>query len=198
MDPKNKTRKIGTQKKPEKKPLIDPRYKSMIYTIIVLVIIALFFIINNTRKEPEQGPYPPDYKHTSELISPSGTKLNLADYKGKVVLLDFWATWCAPCRKGIPDLIELKKQFKGQDFEIVGISVDDEKTKDQVVPFIKQMGINYPVAYYDAAILSNFGNIESIPTAFIIDKSGKVISSYVGLTDKSVYIDQIKKLLGQS
>lgn len=196
---KPKERKIGT-KQPEKKPLIDPKYKNLIYTVVILVVIAVFFIVNNSRKEPEQGPYPPNYKGVSEnieLTSTEGNKIKLSDYRGKAVILDFWATWCPPCRKGIPDLISLKNDFKGKNVEIIGISMDQE-TKPDVVPFIKQYGINYPVVYYDPTVLSSFGNIESIPTTYIIDKDGKIISSYVGLTDKANLKKDVKKALGES
>ncbi|HEX2867297.1 MAG TPA: TlpA disulfide reductase family protein [Ignavibacteriales bacterium] len=197
---KPKERKIGN-KQQAKKPLIDPKYKNLVFTGILVLVIAIFFIVNNSRNEPSEGPYPPNYKGAavnSELTTTSGQKIKLSDYKGKVVLLDFWATWCPPCRKGIPDLIALKNEFKGKDFEIIGISVDQENTVNDVVPFIQQYGINYPVVYYDPMALSSFGAIESIPSSFVLDKTGKVVSSYVGLTEKSNFEKDIKKALGES
>ncbi|MGE5353378.1 MAG: TlpA disulfide reductase family protein [Acidobacteriota bacterium] len=197
---KPKERKIGN-KQPVKKPLIDPKYKNLIFTGVLIVIIAIFFVVNNSKNEPAQGPYPPNYKGAgaaSELTTTSGQKIKLSDYKGKVVLLDFWATWCPPCRKGIPDLVSLKNEFKGKDFEIIGISVDQENTINDVIPFMQQYGINYPVVYYDPSALASFGTVESIPTSFILDKTGKVVSSYVGLTEKSNFEKDIKKALGES
>ncbi|MGE5432624.1 MAG: redoxin domain-containing protein [Syntrophomonadaceae bacterium] len=198
---KPKERKIGTKQQAVKKSLIDPKYKNLIFTGILIAVIAIFFIVNNSRNEPAQGPYPPNYKGASanaELTSTTGMKIKLSDYKGKVVLLDFWATWCPPCRKGIPDLISLKNEFKGKDFEIIGISVDQENTLNDVIPFIQQYGINYPVVYYDPSALASFGSVESIPTSFVLDKTGKVVSSYVGLTEKSNFEKDIKKALGES
>lgn len=205
---KPRERKIGT-KQSEKKPLIDPRYKSFIYTIGFIVIIAIFFIVNNTRSEPEQGPYPPDYNMTEaasdpfqgktaadfSLRTPDGKQLKLSDLKGKVVLLDFWATWCPPCRKGIPDLVELKKKYGSKGFEVVGISLDRDNTIADVVPFMKNYKINYPVVYGDAAVIGNYGNISSIPTSFLIDRSGKIVSSHEGLMQKTVYEQEIEKVL---
>lgn len=204
-------RKIGT-KTTEKKPLIDPRYKNLITTVAVMVVIAVFFIINNSQSEPAQGPYPPDHNPQSglaqagnkrsapefSLLSTTGKKVSLSDFKGKVVIVDFWATWCPPCRKGIPDLVSLKKQYQDKGVEIIGISLDQEQTKDDVVPFIKNYGINYPVLYYNMKVISDYGNIQSIPTSFVIDKEGKIISSYVGLVDRSVYEADIKKALAGS
>ena len=122
--------------------------------------------------------------------------IKLSDHKGKIVIVDFWATWCPPCRRGIPDLIDIQKEYKN-DVVIIGISLDTQ-TKPDVVPFIKEFGINYPVAYATMEVVQNYGNIESIPTSFIIDQSGKIVDMHIGLVDKSVYVDKITKLLKKS
>jgi cytochrome c biogenesis protein CcmG/thiol:disulfide interchange protein DsbE len=121
-----------------------------------------------------------------------GNPVSLANYRGKVVLIDFWATWCPPCRRGIPDLIELQKEFEG-DLVVIGISVDSD-TKDNVPSFVKEAGINYPVVYGDDQVVQAYGGIEGIPTTFILDKSGAVVNSHVGLTEKSILADEISKL----
>jgi len=167
-------------------------------------LILLLFVINNIGSEPEQGPYPPNYVPAAQsktvaapdftLPTTDGKQLKLSDYKGKVVILDFWATWCPPCRKGIPDLVDLKKRFSSKGVEIIGISVDQE-TKDEVVPFIKEYGINYPIVYGNMNVYQKYGGIRAIPTSFIIDKEGKIVASYEGLISKSVYESHIKKLL---
>ena len=187
---------------------LTKKQKSWIYTGFFIGVILLLFIFNNADylfgKAEENGPYPPNYvpasSKTSVLASDftlqtaDGKTLKLSDYKGKVVIIDFWATWCAPCRKGIPDLIDLKKKYGSKGFEIIGISVDRE-TKDQVVPFIKENGINYPVVYGNANVYQQYGGIRSIPTSFVVDKKGKIIASYEGLTTKLTYEEHIKKLL---
>ncbi len=193
-----------------KKPLIDPRYKNFVYTTLFIVIILVLFIVNNSQSEPEQGPYPPNYNPQTMavenalmgkaapdfvLTTTENKKLKLSDYKGKVVIVDFWATWCAPCRRGIPDLVSLKSEFKNKDLEIIGISVDQENTLSSIKPFIKENKINYPIVYGNMDVVAAYGNIPSIPTSFIVDKEGKIAASYVGLVDKEVYLKQIKKLL---
>ena len=113
-----------------------------------------------------------------------------------MVILDFWATWCPPCRRGIPDLISIKKEYKNK-IAIIGVSLDVD-TKKNVVPFIKTYGINYPVVYATNQVVRDYGNIDAIPTSFVIDKDGKIVNQHVGLTPKEVYVDEINKLLGNS
>ncbi|KAF0141455.1 MAG: alkyl hydroperoxide reductase [Stygiobacter sp.] len=189
-------------------PVLSKKHRSRIYTGIFFAVVILLFGFNNSDYlfggEEPNGPYPPNYVPAGEqksveapdfeLPTTDGKKLKLSSLKGKVVILDFWATWCPPCRKGIPDLVELKKKYGQKGFEIVGVSVDDQ-TKDDVVPFIKEYKINYPVVYYNEAVRISYGGIESIPTTFVIDKQGKIVASYLGFREKSVYEDHIKKLL---
>lgn len=134
----------------------------------------------------------PDFK----LASVDGKKIKLSDYKGKIIIIDFWATWCPPCRKGIPDLIEIQKEY-GIDLVVIGISVDSE-TKKEVFPFMQNTGINYPVAFADREVVQSYGGIESIPTSFVIDQKGTIVDKHIGLVRKSEFTDVIKKLLGKS
>ena len=120
----------------------------------------------------------------------------LSDKRGKIVIIDFWATWCPPCRRSIPDLIDIQNKYE-KNVVIIGISLDRE-TKPDVVPFIKEYGINYPVAYATTEIVEKFGDMESIPTSFIIDKSGQIVDKQVGFVDESIYINKIIELLKKS
>ena len=101
------------------------------------------------------------------LVSTDGKDITLDEYKGKVVILDFWATWCGPCRKGIPDLIELQNEF-GNDIVVIGISLDTD-SKENVVPFMQKIGINYPVAYGTPEVTQQYSQqvlIETSPFFF--------------------------------
>jgi len=122
-----------------------------------------------------------------------GKTIKLSDYKNKVVLIDFWATWCPPCRKGIPDLIELQKEFP-KNFVVLGISVDSD-TKEDVPGFVKNYGINYPVVYGDQSTAKLFGGVSGIPTSFLIDKKGNIVDKHVGLVPKETLARGIKNLL---
>jgi cytochrome c biogenesis protein CcmG/thiol:disulfide interchange protein DsbE len=134
------------------------------------------------------------------LTSTDGKQVKLSDYKGKVVIIDFWATWCPPCRKGIPDLIAIQKEFK-KDVVIIGISVDQDSgpraTKSKVVPFIKEYGINYTIVYANDNVLKSYGPINGIPTAFVIDKKGNIADMHEGLAPKAEFVSKIKELLGK-
>jgi cytochrome c biogenesis protein CcmG/thiol:disulfide interchange protein DsbE len=136
------------------------------------------------------GDKAPDFS----LKSVDGKTIKLSDYKGKVVIIDFWATWCGPCRRGIPDLVSLQTQFKN-DIVIIGISLDAEKTIKDVPGFVKSYSINYPIVYGDEKVVMAYGGIQSIPTAFVVDKKGNVVDRHIGLVSKDTYVNKIKELL---
>jgi len=174
----------------------NPKHRSYMYTGLFLLAVIFFFIINNTNGGQKEGPLPPNYNvDRSNLV-------NLSDFKGKVVVLDFWATWCPPCRKGIPDLVELNKEYKDKDVEIIGISLDavtrGGTTKNDVVPFMKQYNIDYPILIADMNVLNQYGGINSIPTSFVIDKQGYIVSYYQGLTPKEQYKSDLNKALSKT
>jgi len=172
---------------------MDKKHKNWLYSGIFMTVVILLFVVNNSNGVPEKGPYPPNY------LESQTESLKLSDYKGKIVILDFWATWCPPCRKGIPDLIELKNEYKDKDVEIIGVSLDGitrgGQTAAKVEPFIEEYGINYPIIRGDEQIVYSFGGIRSIPTSYVIDKEGNVISRYEGLIPKSQYVKDIESIL---
>jgi cytochrome c biogenesis protein CcmG/thiol:disulfide interchange protein DsbE len=193
-----KKRNIGKTKVVEKKELfgLNEKQRSRLYTIIFFIVVGILFIINNSSDDTKQGPYPPNYNQDQ------GELLKLEDLKGKVVLVDFWATWCPPCREGIPDLVLLKEKYKNMDVEIVGISVDaitrGGATAAAVVPFMQSYKINYPIVRSDEITINSFGNIHSIPTSFLIDKDGNIVARYEGVVSKDSYIEGIEKILNNN
>lgn len=129
------------------------------------------------------------------LTSIDNKGIELSKFQGKVVIVDFWATWCPPCRKGIPDLIDIQKTY-GNDVVVIGISVDSD-TKNDVVPFVKDNSINYLIAYATPEVVQAYGGIESIPTSFVIDQKGNIVDQHIGLVEKSDYTNVINKLLNR-
>lgn len=106
-----------------------------------------------------------------------GKAVRLSDYKGKVVLLEFWATWCPPCKLTIPDLNELHEKYKGKDFALLSVSIDDPLST--LKPFIEEYGIKFTVLVNDKHIERLYGII-NIPATFLIDKTGNIASKHLG------------------
>ncbi|MGD1089831.1 MAG: TlpA disulfide reductase family protein [Verrucomicrobiota bacterium] len=129
-----------------------------------------------------------------ELQDLNGKTVRLSDFKGKVVILDFWATWCPPCRAEIPGLIELQKKYQAQGLAVVGVSVD-QASSDTVKSFVQQMGINYPVVLADTKVVTAYGGIAGLPTTFIIDRTGRIVKQHLGFTEKEEIETEIKSLL---
>lgn len=128
------------------------------------------------------------------LKDADGRTVRLSDYRGKVVLLNFWATWCGPCRMEVPWLIEMQRDNKDRGFEVLGVSMDDNGWED-VKPFLAEMKINYRVMIGDDRTAQNYGGVESLPTTFLIDRDGKVAVAHVGLTSKKDIQDGVDQLL---
>jgi peroxiredoxin len=127
------------------------------------------------------------------LKDASGKLVHLSDFKGKVVLLDFWATWCGPCNIEIPWFMEFERKYKDRGFEVLGVSMDDGW--DQISPFVAAKKINYRVLLGDDRTGDLYGSVEALPTTFVIDRDGRVASVHVGLSGKKEFEDAIEKLL---
>jgi thiol-disulfide isomerase/thioredoxin len=137
----------------------------------------------------------PDLAPSFTIKDLNGNALSLSDARGKVVLLNFWATWCGPCRAEIPDLIELQKEYKDQ-LEIIGLATEEDDA-DEVKKFVATSGINYRVAMAPDKLTEKFGGIAALPTSFVIDPQGRVVQKHVGLNDPSLYELEVRSLLGQ-
>jgi thiol-disulfide isomerase/thioredoxin len=129
------------------------------------------------------------------LVDTEGKKVSLSDYKGRPVLINFWATWCAPCKLEMPWFQEYREKYKGQGFEILGIAEDDAP-KDEIVKTAKRSGVAYPVLLTDNKVANLYGGVDSLPTSFYVDKTGTVVEETVGLAGKDEVEANIKKLLG--
>jgi thiol-disulfide isomerase/thioredoxin len=126
----------------------------------------------------------------------SGKTIGSADLKGKVVILDFWATWCGPCHEEIPGFIALQKQYGDQGLAVVGASVD-EGGASVVQKFATELGMNYPIGMADDKLQETFGGVDVLPMTIIIDRQGRIAKKYIGLTDKSEFETEIKSLLAK-
>jgi thiol-disulfide isomerase/thioredoxin len=123
-----------------------------------------------------------------------GKPVSLAGSKGKVILLNFWATWCGPCRAEIPDLVELQNKYKDR-LQILGLVVDDDD-EDAIQEFAERFRINYPVAIASNEIRMQYGGIAALPTSFLLDSEGRIVQKHEGLRDPLLYETEIRSLLG--
>ena len=126
-----------------------------------------------------------------------GKIVKTADFKGKVVILDFWATWCGPCRMEVPHFVALQSKYGNQGLEIVGLSLDKGGAGD-VKPFVKEFNVNYTMLIANDGTASQYGGITGIPTTFVLDKNGKIVKRFLGYTDPEVFEETIKPLLTAS
>jgi peroxiredoxin len=132
------------------------------------------------------------------LKDSNGQTVHLADYKGKVVLLDFWATWCGPCKIEIPWFMEFEQQFKNRGFAVLGVSMDEDGW-DAVKPYIEDHKINYRVLLGNEQVSDIYGGLDALPTTLLIDRQGKIASIHIGLSmGKEEFRDDIDHLLGAS
>ncbi len=132
----------------------------------------------------------PDFK----LVGLDGKPVTLASSKGKIILLNFWATWCGPCRAEIPDLVGLQNKYKDR-LQILGLVVDDDD-QNAIKEFSEKFGVNYPVAIASDDIRMQYGGIVALPTSFLLDAEGRIVQKHEGLRDPVLYETEIRALLG--
>ena len=158
--------------------------------IKILVFIAVLFFAAGCVQGMaiEIGKGAPDFT----LTDINGKQVSLSGFSGKVVILDFFASWCPPCRQEVPDFIALQKAYGDKGFAMIGVAlVSAQEAKD----FAEKSGINYPVLVDDEKVSALYGPIRSIPTTFVIDREGKVVKMYIGFRPKDAFEADIKEAL---
>ncbi len=163
---------------------------------LIMILIILITFGCTQKKAIDNNPVAPDFA----LKDLSGKMQKLSDYRGRVVLLDFWATWCPPCRMSIPFLIEMRKKYADKEFTVLGISTDDpdEISNQQLNEFKEKFKMNYPVLRADNIVLHDYfrrmGSM-ALPTMFVVDRDGRVQSVIVGFNPDHIQ-SALLKLLG--
>jgi len=176
-----------------------PGSKSLRMLLGVCGLAAIALMPLESRAQPLQQQQPvirfvrnPDPAPKLKAKDVDGRELSLEAYRGKVVLLNFWATWCGPCRSEIPSLIRIQEAYKDR-LQIIGMDVDDDE--DELRAFAKAQGINYPVAVTSMPVRLAYGGIGALPTLFVINQDGKVVQKHVGLFNPALYEIEARALM---
>jgi len=164
------------------------RGSKLALVMIVVVLIGVGLYSMRRKHGPEHRPAP-DFN----LPQLNGQTLQLSSYRGKVVLLDFWATWCVPCRAEIPHFVELQQKYGDRGLQIIGVSMDD--SSEPVRDFYQQFHMNYPVVMGTAKTGELYGGVLGLPIAFVIGKVGLIDSKKIGAVDMTLLEREIQKLL---
>ncbi len=161
--------------------------KSIVITLAATAA-ALALLIHGARRIRAPEPARPAFGQRSAVVAPDfsltsldGRQVRLSDYKGKVVLIDFWATWCSPCRTEIPRFVEWQQKYGAQGFQTIGISMDD--TVKPVRAFYQEFKLNYPVAMGDEKVAQAYGGVLGLPVNVLVGRDGQIVARYVGMSD---------------
>jgi len=174
--------------------------------LLVVLVAAMFFggryLANRSRAGASgsariggdaKGQPAPEF----DLKDLAGKNVRLSDYHGKVVLLNFWATWCPPCKEEMPWFVDLQQRYGAQGLQVIGVAMDDSDQK-KIESFAKQLGVNYPVLLGKESTAHAYGDVQFLPDTFYIGRDGKIVSHVQGLINRKEIEEQVKKALALS
>jgi len=168
--------------------------------LVVVAFVAALMLYFGYHQARRVGPsYAPRLTQSSlapdfTLEALDGKTTRLSDFRGKAVLLNFWATWCGPCKIEMPWFVELQNQYAAQGFQIVGVAMDDA-SKEDIGKFAKDMGVNYPILIGKESVGDQYGGVPALPESFLIGRDGKIVDKIIGLRGRAEIEDAIKKAL---
>jgi peroxiredoxin len=168
--------------------------------VIILAMLASGKYLDRTRKHGPlklignaQGAAAPDFA----LLSLDGSKVKLSDYRGKAVLLNFWATWCPPCKVEMPWFADLQKQYAKDGLVVLGVAMDDSEPAT-IAKFANQLGVNYTVLLGTDKVSDDYGDVQYLPTTFYIGRDGTIVDKMTGLLDRKDIESSVKKALNST
>jgi len=179
-------------------PVQPPRNRNPLALVVAAVVVAgmLYFGFHMARRAgPGRTPGAAQVTDAPDftLESLDGKSLRLSDLRGKAVLLNFWATWCVPCKIEMPWLVELQKEYGPQGLQIVGVAMDDS-SKEDIAQFAKDMGVNYPVLIGKNDVADAYA-VPAMPESFFIDRDGRIVDKIIGLKGKADIEESVRKAL---
>jgi peroxiredoxin len=176
----------------------------VIFLVLVVVITAMLVfgrkknsVSASTGAKITEGSFKGKPAPDFSLETVDGKTLKLSDLRGKAVVLNFWATWCSPCKAEMPWFVDFQKQYAGEGLQIVGVAMDDSDKKD-IQKFAQQMGVNYPVVLGKESLADQYGGVEFLPTTFYIDRSGNIQDRVFGIVDRQEAESSMKKVLASA
>jgi cytochrome c biogenesis protein CcmG/thiol:disulfide interchange protein DsbE len=203
MSTEGENKERAPQPDPETTPATTPKRNSWVLMVVIVAVAAMLAFApymarrarNNSGNQSSEikGKLAPEFS----LESLQGQTVHLADFRGKAVLLNFWATWCQPCKIEMPWLEQMQQQYGPEGLQIVGIAMDDA-SKEDIAKFTKEMGVNYPILLGKESVGDAYGGVQFLPSTFFIDRNGKFVDRVFGLKSRSEIEDDIKLSLGQA
>ncbi len=167
------------------------------HRVVIVTLLAVSFAVTTIKpsdlKPADSRKTAPDFS----LEDSSGALIKLSGYKGRVVLLDFWATWCTGCKQEIPWYMEFQDKYKKDGLSAIGVSLDDDGWKS-VKPFLQEHKINYPIVIGDWNDMGKRFGFNSMPATLLIDRDGKMADMHVGMVDKAAFEREIQTLLKET
>ena len=170
----------------------NPLALVVVALMVALMLYVGFHMARRTGSAPRlaKSTIAPDFS----LESLDGKNVRLSDLRGKAVLLNFWATWCAPCKIEMPWFVELQNQYGREGLQVVGVAMDDA-SKEDIAKFAKDMGVNYPILIGKESVGDQYGGIPALPETFFIGRDGKMVDKIIGLKGKGEIEESVKKSL---
>jgi cytochrome c biogenesis protein CcmG/thiol:disulfide interchange protein DsbE len=203
MSTEGENKQSAPQAQPDATPATTPKRNSLVVVVVVVAVAAMLAFApymarrarNNSGNQSSEikGKPAPEFS----LESLEGQTVHLADFRGKAVLLNFWATWCQPCKIEMPWFEQMQRQYGPQGLQVVGIAMDDA-SKEDIAKFAKEMGVNYPILLGKESVGDAYGGVQFLPSTFFIDRNGKIVDRVFGLKSRSEIEDGIKQSLGQA
>lgn len=174
---------------------------AIVFAILCIAILAMLAsgkYLNRVRQRASHSALVGDVRGVSapdfQLTSLDGKQVKLSDFRGKAVLLNFWATWCSPCKVEMPWFVDLQKKYGNDGLVVVGVAMDDTEAS-KIAKFAGEMGVNYPVLLGTDKVSEDYGNVEFLPTTFYIDREGKIVGKGTGLLGRDEVEQNVRKAL---